>query len=253
MVVADLTELLNVDTSNQAVSGWDEQSNDYVTRLDLKDNTYINSGVLVLNLEKWRTHSYGQNCLRWLRENPEKVFLHDQDAINVVLDGHKLKIDPKWNLNPVFAGQLKVLESYPSRILHFGGPIKPWHKCYDFQLQAIYKKYLSFTDWSESFELIEPINTAQSISVANQYFETQDVNNAAKYYVTALDFWVKTKGAGSKLIIELINGGHRHYNSQDFFSACEYYRLVIEQLGFPTKYDVCIYRIPGLLDTMFNK
>ena len=41
---------------------------------------YINSGVLLLNLDYWREHDIEARCIRWLEGNRERATMPDQDA-----------------------------------------------------------------------------------------------------------------------------------------------------------------------------
>lgn len=251
VVEADLAPLWEIDLNGYAAAGVDEENPAQTSRLDLDDDLYINSGILVLNLAYWREHKLTEKCLEWISENPQRNILLDQDAINVSLKYKKKTINVMWNLNPVPLEDLDVLKKYPQRILHFGGPIKPWHKCYDFALQQIYKKYLAFTDWYEEFNLQEPKNIGQACLVANQFHNNKDYYNASQYYQKAIDYCLKTKSLDSKLLLDCINGGHRHFNSQDYTNACEHYRSCIEHWGYPLSYSINIYKMPGLLESMF--
>jgi len=148
-------------------------------------------------------------------------------------------------------GTLAVLDEHPEHILHFGGPVKPWHKCYDFTLQGIYRKYLNLTPWAGEFALGEPRNTGQACLVANQLFAAGDFMGSCHYYQKAIDFWLKANALDSKLLIDVINGGHRHFNAQDYVSACEHYRACLEHWRHPLAHDVNIYTMPGILDGVF--
>lgn len=251
VVEADLSELWNTDLATYGCAGVDEGNPVQTSRLDLDPDFYINSGVLVLNLAYWRTHGITAKCMAWLEENPQKTILPDQDAINVALKHQKTRVDLKWNLNPVPLEDIGVLAQYPQHILHFGGPIKPWHKCYDFDLQAIYRKYLNLTPWASGFSLGEPRNMGQACLVANQLFKGGDFIGACRYYQIAIDFRVKTHGLDSKLLLDCINGGHRHFNQQDYVSACEHYRSCVEHWGCPINYAINIYKMPGILEGVF--
>ena len=251
VIEADLSPLWETDLSGFAAAGVDEENPAQTSRLDLNDDVYINSGILVLNLAYWREHQLTKKCLDWVRDNPGRNILLDQDAINVTLRYKKKTIDIKWNLNPVPLESLDVLKKYPQRIIHFGGPVKPWHRCYDFSMQQIYKKYLAFTDWNNDFILQEPKNTGQSCLVANQFYDNKDYYSAGIFYQKAIEYWLKDKLLDSKLLLECVNGGHRHFNHQDYASACEHYRACLEHWGYQINYSVNIYTMPGLLDSMF--
>jgi lipopolysaccharide biosynthesis glycosyltransferase len=251
VVEADLQELWDTDVSNCGCAGVDEGNPAQTSRLGLDPDFYINSGVLVLNLDYWRSHNIITKNMEWLEANPHNNILLDQDAINSVLKFQKTRIGLKWNLNPVPLEDIGVLKEYPEHILHFGGPIKPWHKCYDFDLQAIYRKYLNYTPWADSFSLGEPRNIGQACLVANQLYQAGDFMGACRYYQIAIDFRVKSQPIETKLLLDAINGGHRHFNNQDYFSACEHYRSCVEHWGYPIAYEINIYKMPGILDGVF--
>ncbi len=250
VVEADLRELWDTDIATCGCAGVDQENSPDANRLGLHPDFYINAGILLLNLSYWRANNIMEKCLDWLVENPQKAVMLEQDAINVILRERKAKIDLKWNLNPAPYPDLGILKQYPSRILHFAGSLKPWHKYYDFDLQAIYRKYVDLTPWSGEFLPQEPRNAGQACLVANQLYKRNDFLAACTYYQQTINFKLKTDNLDSKLLLDCINGGHRHFNSQDYVSACEHYRSCIEHWGYPVYYD-SVYRMPGTLDGMY--
>jgi lipopolysaccharide biosynthesis glycosyltransferase len=250
IVETDLLSLWEIDLEDKGCAGVDEVNTPHASRLGQPLDSYLNAGVLLLNLAYWRDHDVMNNCLTWLADNPERASLLEQDAINVVLIGHKVTIDRMWNLNPAPERNLDTLTQYPERIIHFAGPLKPWHKHFDFELQDIYRKYVNLTPWAKGYQPAEPRNTAQACLIANQMHKRGDYKGAARYYQTAIDFMLRTKPLDSKLLLDCINGGHRHSNSQDYVSACEHYRSCLEHWGLPIDYD-SVYNIPGTLDGVY--
>ena len=208
------------------------------------------AGVLVMNLAYWREHRVAERCMEWLTANEALAILPDQDAINVILKGQKRRIPLKWNLNPVPLETIDVLKTYPSRVIHFGGAIKPWHRYYDFELQAIYKKYLDKTPWAAGFSLAEPGNMAQALVVANQYYERKQLSTAAYYYARAIQFRLVTTKLDSELLLDVINSAHRLTNSQRFDEATALYRACFKHWGMPLQHMINIYRVPGILDKL---
>ena len=250
VVESDLRALWATDVTGLGCAGVDEANTPHGQRLGVELDCYINAGVLVLNLDYWRRHGVMNACLEWLGANAERASLLEQDAINVVLQGHKGKIDRRWNLNPAPERSLDTLAQYPQRIIHFAGPLKPWHRYYDFDLQAIYQKYVNLTPWAGSYAPSEPRNAAQAGLVANQLHKRGDYLGAARYYQNAIDFQLKVRAIESKLLLDCINGGHRHFNSQDHVSACEHYRSVFEHWGYPIDYE-SVYAMTGTLDGIY--
>lgn len=62
-----------------------------------KNDLYINSGVLFMNLEQWRKHNLEDKCYFFLRDNPQAV-LNDQDAINSVCKNKTALLPLQFNL-----------------------------------------------------------------------------------------------------------------------------------------------------------
>lgn len=104
------------------------------------DRTYWNAGVLLVELETWRQRRLAQEILGWATAHREQIRFADQDAINAVLGGEVLELDPSWNVQvgPLQAqlrgaaddrrAQLAIPPSVflpRARIWHFPGG-KPW-------------------------------------------------------------------------------------------------------------------------------
>lgn len=98
---------------------------------------YLNSGVLLMNLSAWRMDSIGRRTIEWKRAHPSA--LHDQDALNAVLNGEWSLLPQKYNAtahmmraaSPIYAhepvDEVDEARSNPA-IVHFTGAIKPWHR-----------------------------------------------------------------------------------------------------------------------------
>lgn len=120
---------------------------------------YLNAGVLVINLERWRAEDTAARAIRSARDHQ---FLYaDQDAINVTVAGRWRAIDPRWNV------MLSVLERYgeklglsesesvalrdtllrEAKILHFTGVTKPWHDRVSGAPSRRFRHYLRASGW----------------------------------------------------------------------------------------------------------
>lgn len=103
---------------------------------DTGNFTYVNSGVLLLDLAALRRERFGERAGRLVMENPHRFRWRDQDALNLLLRGRIALLDPRWN------SMVWFLEREPRRhfadrtatalqrgdpwLLHFSGPSKPW-------------------------------------------------------------------------------------------------------------------------------
>lgn len=83
--------------------------------------TYVNAGVLCLNLANLKKIKFKEQCLECLKEHTgENIF--DQDVINMVLDGGKIKvIDHVFN---EYRPKRELTER--ATVIHYTGPYKPW-------------------------------------------------------------------------------------------------------------------------------
>lgn len=58
---------------------------------------YVNSGVLLIDLEKWRSFDVGRKSMEYIKENSQYLQFVDQDTINAVLKGRIKLIPLKYN------------------------------------------------------------------------------------------------------------------------------------------------------------
>lgn len=63
------------------------------------DDWYFNSGMMVMNLDRWRRREIVRKCIEWVEAHRDITRYMDQDAINAVCNGHKLKLPMRYNVN----------------------------------------------------------------------------------------------------------------------------------------------------------
>lgn len=81
------------------------------------DLPYFNSGVMLIDVAAWRAEDLGERALAYLAEHPDDISLFDQDALNAVVAGRWLRLDPLWN---------STVHRPQAAIRHYTGPGKPW-------------------------------------------------------------------------------------------------------------------------------
>lgn len=80
------------------------------------DYKYFNSGVLVMNLKKWREVNATDEMLKIAAEIKENIDFPDQDVLNVYCARHALTLAPKeWNVHP------RDYREGETKLLHFMG------------------------------------------------------------------------------------------------------------------------------------
>ena len=121
-----------------------------------KSTRYFNSGLMLINVEKWLEQDITKKVLTFIEENPEKLRFHDQDALNAILHDRWIPLHPKWNAqgyimakakqHPTPQGEKEYEETRkdPS-IIHFSGHVKPWSKDFEGPTKKYYDKYENMT------------------------------------------------------------------------------------------------------------
>jgi len=86
------------------------------------DRRYFNSGVLLVDTDCFEQQTVENRCLREVAAND----LHDQAALNKVMNGQWLELSPAFNMTPIayLAGLHRAIRPV---ITHFMGRAKPWH------------------------------------------------------------------------------------------------------------------------------
>jgi lipopolysaccharide biosynthesis glycosyltransferase len=103
---------------------------------------YFNSGLMVVNLDRWRDLDIGQSAVRFATETPQHVRFWDQDALNAVVRGYWYRLDRRWNVFPLneiwsvepfpYHGEKQVPRDRLARlareafVIHFVTRHKPW-------------------------------------------------------------------------------------------------------------------------------
>ncbi|MCP4128842.1 MAG: glycosyltransferase family 8 protein [Gammaproteobacteria bacterium] len=115
----------------------------------------FNSGVMLINLDKWRKDNIFQKVIECLKEHQKLVRWWDQDGLNAVLADSWGEIDHRWNLlsqifsNPSWQDSpIKDEETYQQLIrhpyiIHFNTSSKPWHKENKHPFKYLYLGYLN--------------------------------------------------------------------------------------------------------------
>ena len=112
------------------ISNWQELSLDGAAH-------YFNSGVMVLNLARWREEAIDQKLLACLRDNAQYVWCWDQYALNVVFAGQWKTLPSRWNQgyhvfeypdethSPISQSEFIEMRDDPA-VIHFTTEFKPW-------------------------------------------------------------------------------------------------------------------------------
>lgn len=161
MVVLDnLEEIWNVSLGDNIVAAVRDISGDPNEHANIETSLYFNSGLIVVDLQRWREQDVAGLSMKYFMQHAGKLNYPDQDALNHVLAGQWYELEPKWNLQsstyaalntkPMhLALLLPALEEAlrdPS-IIHYTGHIKPWHAISQHPLKDIFRSFSHLTPW----------------------------------------------------------------------------------------------------------
>lgn len=122
---------------------------------------YFNAGVLLIDLEVWRTQGIDQQIYSFIKENGHLLSYMDQDALNGVLFERKLFILERFNLQTVSLLR-KVWSLYPEAyrvslltekqdaiVIHYSDIAKPWSLMnIGIPFQSEWDKYRKISGWN---------------------------------------------------------------------------------------------------------
>lgn len=142
IVNSSLNELFNIELDNNLIAGVLD-----INKQILKKNpNYINSGMLVLNLDTIRRENIEKQFLDYTKTNFETIKLGDQEIINNVCKGKIKIIDDTWNVQSSNFTNRSSYIKHPN-IVHFVAKNKPWSGNSFSYHKNLYFKYLQFTPW----------------------------------------------------------------------------------------------------------
>lgn len=168
----DLAELWRVDPAGFAVAAVADfglsavGSDDCVgyARSELKDPNAaaLNSGVLLIDLDRWRAEDLTPPMLDFCRRHAGHLNQNEQDAMNAILCGRWQRLGPCWNVQlHMFYGRGKAEGLAPELeifrrdnrcegacIFHFTGGAKPW---------TVGPMHPSLSRWLCAQDRVEPV------------------------------------------------------------------------------------------------
>jgi len=175
-VVCDsLAELWRIDLRSSYVAGViDCVLPQFKTSVGLdEDEKYFNTGVLLIDLKKWREDDIQQKFMQFIDRKQGRVSHHDQGTINGVLHGRITELHPKYNaMTPMFTTRYenliylyRIKGGFYSKdeitqavkapvILHFVPEFvgRVWQKDCTHPKKKVYNRYLSMTDWKGNIQ-----------------------------------------------------------------------------------------------------
>lgn len=129
LTLGDLSELFSLDLGTNLIGAMGGKGEPGDTRVPRSpEDNYVNSGVLLMDLDVLRADNFLQKCRDIYRTYQPQIIWHDQCVLNKYAECRKLLIDPKWNYKiwPGIAKNHWDTAVSSAKILHFTMGAKPW-------------------------------------------------------------------------------------------------------------------------------
>jgi lipopolysaccharide biosynthesis glycosyltransferase len=123
------------------------------------ERAYFNSGVMVINLKRWRAERVVARVFAYQRAYREYMNYCDQEGLNAVLAGTWKELDPRWNQQAILfedGGDGAFRETLCARrpelrsdpfIVHYSVSTKPWHALCEHPHQDRFLHHLKASQW----------------------------------------------------------------------------------------------------------
>ena len=147
IVTGDLTSLFKIDFKGHYIGAVDD-----VYAYEGRKSGF-NSGVLLMDVAKWKEHSIVNRLLELAAEKNQAVHLGDQSILNIYFEDNWLALDETYNymvgVDIYRLGQeCERLDDNPPAIVHYASHDKPWNTYSISRLRELWWTYRDL-DWSE--------------------------------------------------------------------------------------------------------
>jgi lipopolysaccharide biosynthesis glycosyltransferase len=113
-------------------------------------NPYFNSGVLLIDTEKWTSNKITHKTIEYLKKYPNHSPFADQDALNSTLSDSWGVLTPDWNVQVARAKKKddqRKIEKENAKIIHYNVSNKPWEIGYNVMHGDVYVNYMTSSGW----------------------------------------------------------------------------------------------------------
>ena len=197
IVNANIKDLYQINIDGYLLGGVEERclyQTDYISSyLNFsKDDLYINTGVLLMNLKKMRQEQFFKKILLESKNLMPFIKYSDQDILNILAKGKIKKIDCIYNMTTTHVKDLPSKRNL-AKIIHYTGKFKPWTLGdSNNEMSSLYFEYYK----------------------KSKSYEKQKIKNFCIYHKNAYRF-------ENELISPIQTGSYGLHNEMDMLQACE--------------------------------
>jgi lipopolysaccharide biosynthesis glycosyltransferase len=176
IVNGSVKELYDTDLGDYYVGAIEDPGFDRHDKLRMdKDSHYFNSGMMLINLAKWKETGLQKKVIDFIEHNPDAIWFPDQCGLNSVINGQWKKVPLKFNQqSSIFSDgfdekfdcfapeELREARTNPI-IIHYTSGSKPWHFRNRHPYKSFYWKYLKMTPYRHAiYSDLRPMHLLKS-------------------------------------------------------------------------------------------
>ena len=266
IIMKSLSPLWEINLNNNLIAAVEDisKSKDNAKKENLKDNLYVNIGVLLINTKKWREINFLDKIYNYIKINKNEYF-DFQKVINILADNHKIRLNPEFNYMKISLRKsdcqydLAYLESYKKNeptIVHYKG-IKPKNNKNKNIYRKEFSKYYNMSKNLKNSHITIPIVLSSDDEYAPFMYTTilSILENAYKTTFYVFFLLVPSNFSNSyQNLIQKLNDNYKCYIHFIFIEHAfekivrkipriaipTFYRLIIADV-IPEEFDKCIY------------
>lgn len=165
IVIKDLKPLWDFDITRYPIAAAQDANGDDIynrNRIEIFDGKYLNSGVLLMNLDIWRKENCFSKLASYIQEFPERCEFPDQDALNVIFHKRTKWLSFRYNFQSVLSEDFSQYRLHKSNnedicdsfgqivILHYSScMVKPWIRDVSHPLTFIWRSIYEQSLWKD--------------------------------------------------------------------------------------------------------
>ncbi len=160
VVNGPIDELYEEDIDEYLIAAVENPGFNSHADLKMKEHSrYFNSGIMLMNLKRWRDFNVTEKVIDFVDKNPSVIKFVDQCGLNAVVDGNWKPLHLKFNQQAViyeknfaeecfcFSDAELIMAKENPIIIHYTGSSKPWHLRNKHPLKHLYWFYLKKTPY----------------------------------------------------------------------------------------------------------
>jgi len=163
-------KLYNIDLKNYnigAVIDAGTFNRNYLDKLEMKSNVYFNSGVLLINIKKWKSDKITTKLEKTIKKYGANLQNPDQDLLNIIFEKKFKIINPKWNLQTIMYSNYKYWKYLKNKGVHHFTFVKPWRSYSSHPKSKVYREFAK----------------QKGFIIETNYLDVKDFLSMLKYYI----------------------------------------------------------------------